>query len=108
VPSAWAKASRRFPLARGKSLRSAIEKLVTFEMAELFTADLAAADVVTLYLLPAQNEKLAPRLQRLKPGSRVVSHHFEIPGMKPEKTLTLESKESGEKHTLYLYVVPRE
>jgi len=75
-------------------------------MADLFTADLTPADVVTLYLLPQQNEKLVPQLTKLKLGSRVVSHQFEIPGMKPEKTLSVESKESGEKHTLFLYLLP--
>jgi outer membrane protein assembly factor BamB len=90
-------------LSRQQAKTDGVERLVTIHMADLFTADLTPADVVTLYLLPQQNEKLLPQLTRLKPGSRIVSHQFEIPGMKPEKTLSVESKESGEKHTLFLY-----
>jgi choice-of-anchor C domain-containing protein len=93
-------------LSRQQAKTDGVERLVTIHMADVFTADLAGADVVTLYLLPQQNEKLAPQLKKLKPGSRVVSHQFEIPGMKPEKTLVVESKESGEKHTLFLYLFP--
>jgi len=92
-------------LSREKARADDVEKLVTIEKADVFNVDVSAADVVTLYLLPQQNEKLVPQLKKLKPGSRIVSHQFEIPGMKPDKTVTLESKESGEKHTLFLYVL---
>jgi protein-L-isoaspartate O-methyltransferase len=93
-------------LSRQHAKTAGVERLVTIHMADVFTADLAAADVVTLYLLPQQNEKLVPQLAKLKPGSRVVSHQFEIPGMKLEKRMSVESKESGEKHTLFLYLAP--
>jgi outer membrane protein assembly factor BamB len=93
-------------LSRQQTKTVSVEQLVTIHMADVFTADLTPADVVTLYLLPQQNEKLVPQLKRLKWGSRVVSHLFEIPGMKLEKRVTVESKESGEKHTLFLYLAP--
>ncbi|MEM1537779.1 MAG: class I SAM-dependent methyltransferase [Candidatus Nezhaarchaeales archaeon] len=49
-----------------------------------YDVDLSKADVVTMYLLTSVNEKLRPKLEReLKPGARVVSHDFEVPGWRP-------------------------
>lgn len=83
-----------------------LETLVTIEMADVFTADLTLVDVVTLYLLPQQLEKLVPQLKKLKPGSRVVSHQFEIPGMPADKQIEVASEESGARHTIYLWTLP--
>jgi precorrin-6B methylase 2 len=55
-----------------------VESLVRFELGDLFEVDLAPASVVAIYLLPSENIKLIPRLARLQPGARVVSHDFEI------------------------------
>ena len=79
---------------------------MTFERKDLFTADLADASVVAVYLLPKQLEKLVPQLEKLKPGSRIVSHHFTIPGKEPDEVISIESKEDGEKHTVYLWRTP--
>lgn len=50
---------------------------VTFIQADIFESDFSDATVVTLYLLPTLNEKLAPQLKKqLKPGARIVSHAF--------------------------------
>jgi len=43
------------------------------------------ASVVTLYLLPELNVRLIPQLERMKPGSRIVSYSFEMEGMKPDQ-----------------------
>ena len=51
-------------------------------------------------------ERLIPQLKRLPAGSRVVSHHFEIPGVVPDKVIEVESDESGESHRLYLFTAP--
>ena len=52
---------------------------VTFVQSDLFTADISAATVVTLYLSPGMNRDLEPKLRReLKPGTRIVSHQFAI------------------------------
>jgi SAM-dependent methyltransferase len=52
---------------------------VTFLTQDLFESDISAATVVTLYLLPSLNEKLMPKLKsELKPGTRVVSHAFNM------------------------------
>jgi len=85
---------------------SQVEKLVEFEQKDIFTLDLSKANVVTLYLLPRLNVRLIPQLEKMKPGSRIVSHDFDMEGVTPNKTVTVVSKEDNEKHTLYLWTVP--
>jgi predicted RNA methylase len=71
----------------------------------LYEFPLNEADVVTLYLLTSVNEKLKPKLEKeLKPGARIVSHDFEIPGWIPTKVE--EIYDSGRTHKIYLYVIP--
>jgi tRNA G37 N-methylase Trm5 len=88
-----------------------VEELVTIKKADIFTLDLKDANVVTLYLLPDLNVKLMPQLEKLKPGSRIVSHDFDMKGAKPKQTVTLKAKNhmgiEGE-HKVYLWVVPWE
>jgi ribosomal protein L11 methylase PrmA len=64
---------------------------VRFVTANVFTADISEASVVTLYLLQSINERLRPKLVReLKPGTRVVSHVFNMgPEWPPERTVTV-------------------
>jgi SAM-dependent methyltransferase len=58
---------------------------------DLFTTDISEATVVSLYLLPSLNLKLRPTLWRtLKPGTRIVSHDFDMGDWKPEQTLTVD------------------
>jgi tRNA G37 N-methylase Trm5 len=77
---------------------------VTFRLEDLFEADFKDATVVTLYLLPSLNLKLRPKLwSELKPGTRIVSHDFDMGDWKPEKQIEV-SDEYG--HTLYFWTVP--
>ncbi|MBI4658387.1 MAG: methyltransferase domain-containing protein [Verrucomicrobia bacterium] len=96
-------------LANVKS--SKVEHLVTIKQEDIFTLDLSEASVVTLYLLPELNVKLMPQLRKLKPGSRIVSHDFDMRGAKPLQVHSMsasddESNEGG--HTIYKWVVPWE
>lgn len=93
-------------LSRSKSEAAGVKQRVTIEAKDLFTVDLREADVIAVYLLPKQLEKLLPQLEKLKAGARIVSHQFEIPGIKPERTLTVDSQEDGGKHTLHLWTAP--
>jgi len=89
--------------------KNKVEDLVTIKKADIFTLDLSEANVVALYLLPELNVKLMPQLAKLKPGSRIVSHDFDMKGAKPVKTVTVEPKGQLErKHTVYLWTVPWE
>jgi len=80
--------------------------LVKIEQADIFTLDLSKADVVTLYLLPSLNVKLIPQLEKLKPGSRIVSHDFDMEGVKPDKVVTVNSNSGSGEHTVYLWTTP--
>jgi SAM-dependent methyltransferase len=73
---------------------------VRFIQGDLFEQDLSQATVITLYLLPALNLKLRPTLLKLKPGTRIVSHDFDMGDWKPEKTLKVG------RSTVYLWRVP--
>jgi SAM-dependent methyltransferase len=60
---------------------------VRFLNQDLFETDLSPASVITLYLLPSLNQKLIPKLKQLKPGTRIVSHSFDMgTEWPPEKT----------------------
>jgi len=60
---------------------------VKFLNQDLFETDLSEATVITLYLLPSLNQKLMPTLKQLKPGTRIVSHSFDMgTEWPPEKT----------------------
>jgi predicted nuclease of predicted toxin-antitoxin system len=81
--------------------------LVRIEQQDIFTLDLSKANVVTLYLLPSLNVKLIPQLEKLKPGSRIVSHDFDMRGVKPDKVVTIQDeKDDYGDHTIYLWTTP--
>ena len=71
---------------------------------DLLQADLAGADVVTIYLATEVNAQLRPRLEKyLKPGARVVSHSFPVQGWKPVR---VDKSEGRQGHLIYLYEMP--
>lgn len=70
-----------------------------------FEVPIEDADVVTMYLLTSVNQMLRPKLEReLRPGTRVVSHDFEVPGWKP--LLVEDIYEEWRSHKVYLYKIP--
>ena len=74
---------------------------VKFLNQDLFTTDISEATVVTLYLLPSLNLKLLPKLNKeLKPGTRVVSHAFDMGEAKPLETLNVNGR------TFYFWTIP--
>jgi ribosomal protein L11 methylase PrmA len=86
--------------ANANATRRGVTKLVKFRQQNLFEANFAEATVVTLYLLPDLNLKLRPQLlAQLKPGTRVVSHQFDMGDWKPDKTLETNGR------TVYLWVI---
>ncbi len=85
--------------------RNGVGNLATIEQKDIFTLDLSKANVVTLYLLPSLNVKLIPQLEKLKPGSRIVSHDFDMRGVTPDKEVQVEG-EGGYEHTVYLWTTP--
>jgi len=66
---------------------------VTFRREDLFVADISPATVVTLYLSPSVNSRLAPKLMmELKPGTRIVSHAFDLGSWKPQQRITVSGR----------------
>lgn len=79
---------QRIREANENARANGVEKLVSFRNEDLFEANFKEATVVTLYLLPSLNEKLKPKLWKdLKPGTRIVSHAFDMGDWEPEKTV---------------------
>ncbi len=73
-------------------------------LGDIFDQDYSKADLLTIYLLPASNEKLRPLLEKqLKKGARVVCHDFPIAGWTPADIETIDDDGEGRSHTLYLY-----
>ena len=92
--------------AKENVIKNKVEHLVTIEQKDIFTLDLTPANVVTLYLLPRLNVRLIPQLEKLKNGSRVVSHDFDMAGVKPVKHLTLKPAPDERDHEIYLWHIP--
>jgi SAM-dependent methyltransferase len=97
---------QRVKEAQANAVEKGVEHLVTVEQKDLFKLDLSPASVVTLYLLPRLNVKLIPQLEELKPGSRIVSHDWDMTGVKPDKMIEVNSSEDNRVHYLYLWTTP--
>jgi precorrin-6B methylase 2 len=92
--------------ARANVEKNGVQELVRIEEADIFALDLRPASVVTLYLLPNLNVRLVPQLEKLKPGSRIVSHDFDIEGVKPMKHVSVLADIGGKTHQVYLFTIP--
>ena len=87
--------------ANDNARKNGVADLVQFRQEDLFKTNFSDATVVTLYLLPDLNLKLRPRLlAELKPGTRVVSHQFDMGKWKPDRTVELNGR------TIYLWTIP--
>jgi tRNA G37 N-methylase Trm5 len=85
--------------------KAGVEKLVEIKQQDIRTVDLSGASVVTMYLLPEVNLMLRPNIwSQMKPGSRVVSHDFDMGDWKAVKTENIKDS-SGWDHTLYFWRV---
>ena len=78
---------QRIKEANENLAKAGVGDKVKFLNQDLFETDLSPATVITLYLLPSLNQKLIPHLKKLKPGTRIVSHSFDMGAeWPPEKT----------------------
>ncbi len=73
---------------------------VKFIKADIFETDFNEATVITMYLLPSLNVKLRPKLLDMRPGTRIVSHAFNMEDWQPDQTVTVEGRDA------YLWIVP--
>ena len=91
----------RITEAQDNAKSAGVGKQVEFRLGDIFTMDFRDATVVTLYLLPELNVKLRPRLlAELKPGTRIVSHQFDMGDWRPDKKLESNGR------TVYFWTVP--
>jgi hypothetical protein len=87
-------------LSRENAARAGVEPLVRFVTGDLFQQDFSDATVVALFLYPWMNIELMPKLRALRPGSRIVSHHFEMGGRwEPDERRDVDGLE------IYLWIV---
>jgi cyclopropane fatty-acyl-phospholipid synthase-like methyltransferase len=95
--------------ARENAKNEGVSDLVEFRAQDGLTVDISEATVVTLYMFKWFNNALKPKLQKLKPGSRVVAHDFDIDDWKPTRTEYVkppsDSTDYAESRTLYIWVV---
>ena len=87
--------------SRDNIRKAGVQEQAEIRQQDILTVDLSAASVVTMYLLPDVNLQLRPNiLSQLKPGSRVVSHAFDMGDWKPDRTERVDGR------TLYLWTIP--
>jgi len=92
---------RRIDEANANARKAGVAGRVRFLNRDLFAIDFSEATVVTLYLLPRINLQLRPKLlAELRPGTRIVSHGFDMGDWQPERVVEVGSS------TIYLWIVP--
>jgi SAM-dependent methyltransferase len=87
-------------LARRSAERAGVAGKVTIIQGDIFKEDFSRATVVTLYLLPDLNQQLRPQLLEMKPGTRVVSHAWDMGEWEPDATQRIGESEA------FLWIVP--
>jgi len=87
-------------LSKRNAERAGVADKVQFVEADIFESDFSHATVIMMYLLPSLNLELRPRILELQPGTRVVSHSFDMDDWRPDDKITVEG------HNAYLWIVP--
>jgi cyclopropane fatty-acyl-phospholipid synthase-like methyltransferase len=91
--------------SRTRAGAEGVDHLAKFRQEDALQADISEASVVTLYMFPDFNNKVAPKLRKLKSGARVVSHDFGIEGWAPTEMEKV-ADTRFHTHTLYLWKIP--
>jgi len=93
-------------VANETAKREGVADRAQFLSQNLFETDLSKATVITSYLLPEMNEKLRPKILRLKPGTRVVAHDYHMGEWQPDDndTLSVPEKTVGNPGTSYIFM----
>lgn len=94
--------------AQDGARKTGVADLVTIQRADVFTVDLSPASVVFMYLLPEMNVKLVPQLAKVAPGTRIVSHDFDIEGTVNDGHWTLKASFFGRENELFDAAVPED
>jgi SAM-dependent methyltransferase len=94
----------RIKEANANAEKAKVTDKVKFIEGDIFEQDFSEATVVALYLLPEVNMKLRPKILDMKPGTRVVSHNYDMGDWKPEQSKTMDV--NGTTHYIYFWRVP--
>ncbi|WP_425257785.1 SAM-dependent methyltransferase [Rubrivivax sp. RP6-9] len=96
--------------SRDNARAAGVADRAEFREQDLFRTDLAQAQVITMYLLPEFNLQLRPRLLALAPGTRIVSHDWDMGEWTPERSITLDVPDKAigreKRSTVHLWRVP--
>jgi SAM-dependent methyltransferase len=96
--------------SRANARKAGVAERTEFRVQDLFDTDLRGFSVITMYLLPAVNLQLRPALLRLPPGTRIVSHDWDMGDWVPDQSLTLDVPDKAigreRRSTLHLWRVP--
>jgi SAM-dependent methyltransferase len=96
--------------SQANARQAGVAERAVFREQDLFATDLSAASVITMYLLPDVNLALRPRLLALAPGTRLVSHDWDMGDWPPDRSLTLEVPDKAigreKRSRVHLWVVP--
>ncbi|MDA7416085.1 methyltransferase domain-containing protein [Xenophilus arseniciresistens] len=76
--------------SRANARRAGVAGKVEFRTQDIFDTDLSSASVITMYLLPEVNLQLRPRLLRMAPGTRIVSHDWDMGDWKPDRSVKVD------------------
>jgi hypothetical protein len=93
-----------YEVALKNAREAGVAERARFVEGDMFEADVSAATVLALFLLPDNLQKLKPKFERMKPGTRIVTNGFPIDGWSAKETATVEG-DCGSWCTAYLYIV---
>jgi len=96
--------------SRDNARQAGVAARAQFRVQDLFDTDLSVASVITMYLLPEVNLQLRPRLLALRPGTRIVSHDWDMGPWQPDRTIVVDAPDKPvgleKKSRLHLWIVP--
>lgn len=98
---------KRIAEARENAKKHHVESLVQFEERDVYSLDLSKANIVVVYLLPKMLEALIPQFDAMPPGSRIISHDFQIDGIVMDKAVDvpMDANDKNE-HRVCVYTTP--
>ncbi|CAN5531744.1 hypothetical protein BH11PLA2_BH11PLA2_39180 [soil metagenome] len=96
----WADKSRVLIAEAGLSDKAKVVR------GDIFRENFKDATVVTMFLKVDLNARLRPQIDQLKPGTRIVSHMWSMPGATPVKTIDVKSPADGHEHRVHLWITP--
>ena len=97
----------RISEARQNATKAGVNNQVMFMQQNIFDTDFSKASVITMYLLSSVNKKLRPELlDKLEPGTKIVSHSFDMGEWKPDKEVVVTTSNGSANHDIYYWVIP--